>query len=134
MEQRRHSNSTNLGEHARPSIKVSSVSRAKRSFLDSNQGLRVPIRDVHCAWVYREYDRGKSPHRGSAVENRGICDFALSVSPSLFFILSLYTRTSLVTCNYVRFLACKYCRAHSTYERHAIYMFYVNTRGALGVR
>lgn len=65
------------GEHARPSVKVSGVSRAKRSFLDSNQGLRVPIRDVHCAWVYREYDRGKSPPRdGPPSKSRG-SDFAL---------------------------------------------------------
>lgn len=32
--------------------KVTGISR----LLDSNQGLRVPIRDSHCAWVYREYE------------------------------------------------------------------------------
>lgn len=32
--------------------KVTGISR----LLDSNQGLRVPIRDSHCAWVYCEYE------------------------------------------------------------------------------
>ena len=32
--------------------------------LDSNQGLRVPIRDSHCAWVYREYEpQGREKER-----------------------------------------------------------------------
>lgn len=91
VEQRRHSNPTNPGEHARPSVKVSGVSRAKRSFLDSNQGLRVPIRDVHCAWVYREYDRGKSPHWDGTVEKGGSVT-SRSPSPALRLALSFSLR------------------------------------------
>lgn len=51
--------------------KVTGISR----LLDSNQGLRVPIRGSHCAWVYREYNRGGvsfSPrHRNAPTKSRG---------------------------------------------------------------
>lgn len=43
--------------------KVTGISR----LLDSNQGLRVPIRDSHCAWVYREYEQqGREKERASS--------------------------------------------------------------------
>ena len=47
--------------------------------LDSNQGLRVPIRDSHCAWVYREYEpQGREKERE---RERGEWIFSLSPSP-----------------------------------------------------
>lgn len=82
MKQRRHSNSTFGGTY--PSIcKSQRCLPHKRSLLDSNQGLRVPIRDVHCAWVYREYDRGKSPPQ-SIRKARDPTSLSLILSLSLF--------------------------------------------------
>lgn len=99
------------GEHARPSVKVSGVSRAKRSLLDSNQGLRVPIRDVHCAWVYREYDRGKSPSRDGPIEKPGIWLRSLS------FVSLSFSLYETVTCHvwlWERFPYSK-LQTHATY-------------------
>lgn len=81
--------------------KVTGISR----LLDSNQGLRVPIRDSHCAWVYREYEpQGREREYFLSPSSLSPLVTLQRKTPGGRRRLLLHpARTSLVTSDYARF-------------------------------
>lgn len=104
--------------------KVTGISR----LLDSNQGLRVPIRDSHCAWVYREYEpQGRE---------REYFLSPSSLSPLVTLqrktpggrrreLLLHPARTSLVTSDYARFPYFQVARSAAIHHRLVSLSFFL---------